>query len=233
MRKGMIIQRIKTSKRALAYLVAFVLFCAMLSANMVSCSSVEVGQTMLFGNYPFYADKSIKQIEWHVLHVEDDRALLVTRYNLDLKPYNSDHEEVTWENCSLRQWLNSKFLNTAFSEEEQEKIVLSNIKNNDNSEYGTEGGNDTKDRIFLLSVEEVEKYMKDISMRESVSTKYAKGQGAYVNGANGSSWWALRTPGYDNACMATITIDGEISLDGDGVDSTDYALRPAMWIYLD
>ena len=227
------IQGGRTGKKILTRILAFVLMCMLWMPWLVSCSSVEVGQSMYLGNYYFHADKSIKQIEWYVLHVEDDRALLVTRYNLDLKPYNSDHEEVTWENCSLRNWLNTTFLNTAFSKEEQEKIVLTTLKNDDNSEYGTDGGKDTKDRIFLLSVEEVEKYMKETSMRESVSTKYAKGQGAYVNGSNGSSWWALRTPGCDNYCMATVMTDGEISLEGDGVDSTDYALRPAMWVYLD
>lgn len=214
-------------------LALFVFFAMMCSPLLVSCSSHEIGHSVYFGNYYFYADKSIKQIEWEILHIEDDKALVVSRYNLDLKPYHADYEEVTWETCSLRNWLNSSFINEAFSQKEQEKIVLTTLKNASNPEYGTEGGKDTQDRIFLLSVDEVEKYMTDLIKRESVSTKYAKGQGAYVNGANGSSWWALRTPGYDATCMATITTGGEISLEGDGVDSTDYALRPAMWIYLD
>ena len=71
------------------------------------------------------------------------------------KLYNENDKYVTWEKSSLRAWLNKKFINTAFSDEEKEKINITEIVNQDNPVYGIEGGNNTFDKIFLLSLSEV------------------------------------------------------------------------------
>ncbi|HAZ19317.1 MAG TPA: hypothetical protein DCY74_07375 [Clostridiales bacterium] len=219
----------KSYMRFLFLVVGILLFMAMVTPFMVSCNNLQVGDSVFIGKYPFHRDGSYKQIEWLVLTIHDGKALVISRYNLDIKPYYTKHDEVTWETSSIRKWLNNSFIETAFSAEDQAKIVETTLINADNPEYSTNGGQDTVDRVFLLSIDEVKKHMPFEINRESFSTLYAKEQGAYVNGKNGSSWWALRSPGADALSMATIN-DGKISYEGDGVDSTDYALRPAMWI---
>ena len=86
--------------------------------------SYKVGDIIKFGHYEQDGNTSYgkEEIEWEVLKVESDRVLVVSKYALDCKPYNTEYTDVTWETCSLRQWLNSTFLNTAFSAEEQKKI---------------------------------------------------------------------------------------------------------------
>ena len=97
-------------------------------------------------------------VAWYVLDKADGEAMLLAVYLLDCQRYHEVTEDITWENCTLRSWLNSEFYNTAFSEEEQETIVNTNVVNADNLYYGTEGGNDTVDKVWLLSFGEIERY---------------------------------------------------------------------------
>ena len=94
-------------------------------------------------------------IKWRVLQSENGEAFLLSDVILDKQLYNENDKYVTWEKSSLRAWLNKKFINTAFSDEEKEKINITEIVNQDNPVYGIEGGNNTFDKIFLLSLSEV------------------------------------------------------------------------------
>ena len=114
----------------------------------------KVGETIEFGNYPQDKDGTEKPIEWIVMKKEGNQVLLLSKYVLDAKPYNEELEEVTWETSDIRQWLNNEFYTTAFNKAEKAKIQTSLIKNEDNSEYGTSGENDTEDKVFLLSKKE-------------------------------------------------------------------------------
>ncbi|MBP5781130.1 MAG: hypothetical protein J6X34_07845 [Clostridia bacterium] len=80
--------------------------------------------------------------------------MLLSKYGLDCQPFNKDHTSATWENCSLRAWLNDEFINTAFSDTEKAWISLTSLANPDNPEEGTSGGNDTADKVFILSLDE-------------------------------------------------------------------------------
>lgn len=55
-----------------------------------------------------------EQIEWMVLAVEGDEALLLSKYALDTQPYHDVEVDITWEKCTLRTWLNETFLAAAF-----------------------------------------------------------------------------------------------------------------------
>lgn len=114
------------------------------------------GNTISFGRYPQDKDGTVKPIEWVVLKIEKDKALLLSRYILDERPYNKKDENVTWETSDIRRWLNEDFYKIAFNSMEQKKIVDTLVRTENNSIYGTDGGNDTKDKVFLLSIEEVE-----------------------------------------------------------------------------
>ncbi len=188
-----------------------------------------------FGNYFINDNKTKEPIEWRVLKVSNNKALLITKDAIDCKSYNNEFEDITWENCTLRQWLNNEFINQAFSKEEQNKIVLTNISNPNNPEYGTWGGNDTQDKIFLLSIDEVKKYFKDIEDRECKPTNYAKQQGAWTNHGSrylGNCRWWLRSPGENQNDAAGVGGDGSIYDSGCYVHDVTYAVRPALFINL-
>ncbi len=120
------------------------------------------GDYIIFGHYEQDGDASNgpEPIEWEVLEEDGDRMLLISRYVLDAMPYNYNIEntDVTWEKSSIRQWLNNDFYNNAFDADEQRGIVKMKLSNPNNVCWGTKGGKDTEDHVFLLSVEELLKY---------------------------------------------------------------------------
>lgn len=110
-------------------------------------TNYNVGDIIKFGRYEQDGNEENgkEEIEWEVLSVEADRILLLSKYALDSKQYHFEKTSVTWENCSLRKWLNNDFKNIAFSSEEQKEIMCVTVVNEDNAYYGTEGGNNTQD----------------------------------------------------------------------------------------
>ena len=130
-------------------------------------ASYKVGDIIEFGHYEQGWISGKDEIEWQVLRVESDRMLVISKYALDYKKFNESCAEVTWETCSLRKWLNNDFKNAAFSYAEQAEILTVNIENKNNPYYGTAGGNNTKDQIFCLSLEEMESYFGNYSWYNS------------------------------------------------------------------
>ena len=118
--------------------------------------NMKVGDIITFGSYEQdnNLENGAEPIEWQVLDVQDGKALVISKYGLINKAYNTVWTHVTWETCSLRKWLNNEFINEAFGVEEQKMIVTTKLSNPNNSEYGTNGGNDTEDKVFLLGIEE-------------------------------------------------------------------------------
>lgn len=192
----------------------------------------DIGTTVKFGKYE--QDNNLsndkEDIEWIVLAKEGNKALLISKYCLDAQAYNTEFETVTWETCSLRNWLNSTFINDAFSAKEQAKIVTSLVKNDANPYFVTEGGKDTNDKVFLLSIDEAETYFTSDEARMVSSTEYANARGAYV-GSNGRSSWLLRSPGESNSGAASVSWDDGRSLSG-SVNRSFGGVRPVLWINL-
>lgn len=124
--------------------------------DITSINEIHVGEHYTFGTYEQDNNKSngAEPIEWRVLAVEDGKALLITEKLIDCKKYNDTLTAITWETSTLRKWLNDDFFNKSFSIEEQAKIALVTNQNPDNPSYGTKGGNDTQDKIFVLSIDE-------------------------------------------------------------------------------
>ncbi len=186
---------------------------------------------MEFGSYPFEADGTKKPIRWIVLKREKEKALLLSVYGLDVKLYNEKREAVTWETCTLRKWLNEDFYNDAFTEEEKKKICLTEVRNEDNPGYKTPGGNDTEDRVFLLSLGEAERYLPKTFPRQRKPTPFAKECGVSTYDG-GNCWWWLRSPGDNPYNAARVNFDGYISDSGNSVNSSSRAVCPALWIDL-
>ena len=156
-------------------------------------NGVTTWDFIYFGNY-YQSNSATKEpIKWRVLSVDGNDAFLLADQNLDAKPYNEEDTDVTWATCTLRTWLNGTFLNTAFTSAEQTAIKNTTVVNEDNPYYGTEGGVNTIDKVYLLSIAEASntaygfngEFRTESETREAKSTAYAKWQGP---------WW-LRSPG--------------------------------------
>ena len=190
---------------------------------------------MYFGTYEQDNDtKNGKEdVAWTVLAKEKNRILLISKYALDAASFHNRQEAVTWNNCALRKWLNSKFIETAFSVKEQEQLVPTFILAQKNPKYETDPGKDTKDRVFLLSIDEAKQYFKSDAQRKCTPTRYAYQRGVAINSENNIStcWWWLRTPGGEPDYAAFVNLQGVIHEYGSNVyNYKTSAVRPAMWI---
>jgi len=200
----------------------------------------EVGETVHFGQW-----------DWRVLAVENDKALLITKDVVELLPYHEKRTTVTWENCTLRAYLNGSFYNS-FGEEDQARIALTHNENPNNTwghtqgkPYNTQGGNPTNDHIFLLSVPEVLKYFPGLERtddiyygldlsNENFLENYEKIRGIYKGSPFG--WW-LRSPGSPDTTYCSIaavfgflvSVQGAPAT-GEGLD--EIGVRPALWLKL-
>ena len=168
-------------------------------------------------------------IKWRVLQSENGEAFLLSDVILDKQAYNENDEYITWKESSLRAWLNDKFMNRAFSDEEKEKINITEVVNKDNPVFGTKGGKNTSDKIFLLSLAEVsrkkdgKKYgLLDDEMKACENSDFSKKV----------SWWWLRSPGDDRYCAAVVNSDGWVYGDGSRVNGSDDGVRPALHLNL-
>lgn len=206
-----------------------------------------VGNYVTFGEYPqTTAGEDMTPIEWLVLARDGDKALLISRYGLDAQPYNTDYTSVTWETCTLRKWLNGTFYNKAFSSAEQAAILTTDVDNSKNqcySGWNTSGGNNTQDKVFLLSYAEANKYF-GVTYDNSSNTKsrvaptaYAIAQGEWTSSSNKTAdgtdagWWWLRSPGYSQSRAADVNTDGSLYSSSVSLDSG--SVRPALWVNIE
>ena len=196
-------------------------------------SKAQVGDYVIFGTYEQDSNSSNgkEDIEWLVLAREGDRLLVISKYALDCQKYNTTYTDVTWASCSLRTWLNGTFINNAFSSDEQAMIRSTTVTADKNPSYSTSPGNDTNDKLFLLSITEVNKYFSTDSARQCQGTAYCYAQGAY-KASNGNCWWWLRSPGAYSSYAAGVNNDGSVNNYGGDVHYVKDAVRPALWIDL-
>lgn len=210
------------------------------------CEVTQGGKCIVFGHYPQTKDgKDNTPIEWMILDHNGQRALVVSKYGLDAQPYNITGDAATWETCTLRTWLNGTFYNKAFSSAEQTAILTTNVDNSKKQCYGgwdTSGGNDTQDKVFLLSYAEANKYFgvtydNSNNMKSRVApTAYAIAQGAYIDSDdkadddNDIGWW-LRSPGTYQECAAHVNADGFHF--NYNVANDSGSVRPALWVNLE
>ena len=198
--------------------------------------NAKVRDYVLFGTYEQdnKTTNGNEDIEWQILAKENNRVLIISRYALDCQRYDNSNTLysgvfVTWENSSLRQWLNSTFIDIAFNSTEQEMILNSNVIADKNPEYQTDAGNDTVDKVFLLSITEANKYFTDRS-RKIEPTNYVKQKYLYSSFNNDGCQWWLRTSGHNNECAAYVSTNGRVNYSGLQVDNSNTMIRPVLWI---
>ncbi len=181
------------------------------TAEISIIANASIGDNVVFGNYN-------GNTEWIVLAKEDGKILVISKYAIEEKLYNTEYTSITWEKCTLRSWLNNEYLTSAFSNDERSRIIEVSINNPDNAKYGTDGGNNTTDKVFLLSIDEVNKYFTSDSARKAVLS-------------DGTSvWWWLRSPGDHSGTAAGVSSFGSVSEIGYYVSLKNEAVRPALWI---
>ena len=217
-------------------------------------AAVNVGDIIEFGPY-----------DWRVLDVQGDRALILADRIIGNRWFHHRDEYVTWETSEIRQWLNSDFIYT-FDETDRAHILETSVANHDNpwdftdveAHAATPGGNDTVDRVFLLSIDEVLQYFGDSGMVARGSTMGAFERNEMARDENGFGiyfasirdqygdariamdldgsawWWMLRSPGLAPEAVASVHYTGELSLGGTLVFAQDVGggVRPAIWLNL-
>jgi len=174
-------------------------------------AGAEMGDTLQLGG-----------IDWYVIRVEEDRALLLTAQIVEIRTYHHERADLTWEISDMRAYLNGEFYEDTFADEEKQWIAETEVSNETPADFETDCGNDTLDRLFLLNTREIEDYFADNAARKTTDPE---------TGEN-VSWW-LRDPGKLSSKAASyVGKFGTYSNGGFSVTSTDMGVRPAMWVIL-
>ena len=200
--------------------------------SVQTSSLSRAGNTVIFGRYEQdnNPNNGPEAIEWIVLDATPEKALLLSRYGLDCKPYHTKNEDVTWEDSTIRSWLNNEFMNTAFSKTEQSSIMLTNVSNSRDQGYYRSYSEDTQDNVFLLSYKEARQLLIREAWRDCIPTDYAMSKGAEFDLYNKSAGWWLRSSGDYQYYATIVQSNGKIYLNY--VNNITYAVRPAIWIDL-
>lgn len=207
-------------------------------------SDKKVGDTIVFGAYEqngIMTDGK-EDIEWIVLSKSDKEMLVMSKYAIEALPYHIDDVNVTWADCSLRKWLNNAFYKEAFTKAERSMIKTTKLANPDNEKFETSGGKTTKDKVFILSMNEAlnpdygfnTNLDLDDSLRCPESTQYVWNQHtAFIDGNMIALYTWLRTPGAYNRSAAVVAPYGYIMDYGIGVMSNIVSVRPVITIKIE
>ena len=120
----------------------------------------QPGSLVLFGRYPQYRPEP-DPIEWQVLAREGGVAWLISRCSLEFRQYDRNGGTYSrWRSCRLRKWLNSEFLQTAFSAHERMRLVTTTVPADpdDAAPASLDPDFRTRDRVWLLNKGEAERF---------------------------------------------------------------------------
>ena len=172
------------------------------------------GKTVKLSKFGTYKGRPIQWIPIH-FDLEKRTMLIISTRNIENMKYDEKStKNLTWETCTLRKWLNEDFY-SCFTDEEKEMIAETVVVNDNNPMYGSDCGNDTVDRIFLLSIDEAEKYFPDDASRTENFSRY------------NLKAWLLRSKGYTPYRSAVVSNNGRINYNGYSTEY-DYGVRPAL-----
>ncbi len=199
--------------------------------------NVHVGDTYIFGTYE--QDNNLsngsEEIEWQVLAKEGTRIFVISKYAIDCKPYNTTYANITWEESSLREWLNNGFIEAAFSKEEQAMIPMVTVSPDEKYDSYGKLNSGTQEKVFLLSKQEAWDYFDSNDERKCQPTDYAISNGARKHDNINCNWW-LRSRGYAQNYASVVNFHGEIPNVGSRVKPEEFyevSIRPVLWIEFD
>lgn len=197
--------------------------------------TAKIGDTVTFGKYEQDAnnDNGYEPLKWTVIDKKGNKLFLISSYCIEKIPYHNTLTDITWAECSLREWLNSKFIELAFNDYEKSKIAKTYLSNNKNPTYiAPKAGKNTTDKVFVLSYFEAKHYLSTDSLINVKATATVKALNAHVNSETGYAWWWLRSPGSANTSAMTNHFQKQFSAIGYQVNHEAYTVRPCMWIEL-
>ena len=204
-----------------------------------SVGNASVGQEVKFGVFPQdEKGKKLSPVTWQVLDKKGGRMLLISSQGLLCRQFYPRratwNETIGWEKSSLREWLNGEFFEKCFSPEDKAMIAETDVPADPNPTHKqVSPGSATKDRVFLLSISEAEKYFPAKDSRKCPRTRFAAACGAWTSSgpdAGNACWW-LRTPGSSQSRIACVGADGEMLTGGVDIDDgTTCCIRPAVWV---
>lgn len=199
---------------------------------------VTVGATVRFGVYEQDNEplNGPEEIEWLVLDVDGNKALVISKYGLEAREFNDElnvYQTVTWSNSQLRTWLNDTFFRSAFSADHRQLILTAEVTADRNPVSDVNPGRDTKDKIFLLSIDEANRYFDSDRARQCRATESCSAV-KMEKDDDGFCYWWLRSPGLEPSCPAVVIARGSVFTNGFSCGhKPEVAVRPAMWIELD
>lgn len=206
------------------------------SANVSPFQNIRIGDVVSFGRYEQdnnYNNGS-ELIQWKCLDIDYNtgRALMLSVYGLETMAYHWNSQSITWENSSIRDYLNSNFYKGVFNDAERQWIAQTLNANPNSAAYGTYGGNNTNDHIFLLSIDELRRYFSYEALRKAQPTALARAHGAYGTADPACAWWWLRSPGKFPSAASSVNSLGVLLDTGPDVSDVTGMIRPAMWVCL-
>ena len=171
----------------------------------------ETGMHVYFGVYEQDGDEANgpEDIEWIILDIQGDKALLLSRYALDRVIYNNNAANgIYWQNSNLRSWLNGEFVEKAFAYYEQKRIFT-----------------DGEDLVAIPHVNSLDWYLgtEDVN-RVCYPSVYAEGKvGRFESGACS---WFVNTDTRTNYGTA-VSSAGRVYT----ITENNLALvRPCLWV---
>ena len=183
---------------------------------------MRIGETVSFGTWPQDSKDAPQPLEWRVLDVRPGGgALLITTSAIECRSYHDVRGDITWQNSYLRAWLNTVFLQHAFTADEQKQVALVSHSTERNKYFATKGGGDTDDRVFCLSASEVEAFMPLEAQRVAVPTPYACRDAS-------TKWWWLRSPGGHQFTCAAVSEQGMLDYNGFHATLECIGVRPVL-----
>ena len=177
--------------------------------------NAKVGDIVQFGSYEQDGDTSNgkEAIDWRVLAVDGNRALVISDKALDAHAFNSDRDKGNdWDSSDLKAWLEGDFASEAFSDMDKKVI----------------NGEPT-----LLSVDEANQYFQSDDDRICYPTQQALNDEAWTWDETGLCPWWLRSPGDGSDRANYVYADGPVSSSpGFYVSFSHASVRPALWVNL-
>ena len=198
--------------------------------------NIKVGDVVSFGRYEQdnnYNNGS-ESIQWKCIDIDYNtgRALMLSVYGLETMAYHWNSQSITWENSSIRDYLNSNFYKGVFNDSERPLIAQTLNSNPNSAAYGTYGGNNTYDYVFLLSIDQIYRYFSYEALRKAQPTALARAHGAYGTADPACAWWWLRSPGRFTTAATSINSLGVLLDTGPDVSDVTGMIRPAIWVTL-
>lgn len=200
-------------------------------AEALHFQNLQAGDVIKFGEYE--QDNNLENgkeaIDWIVLDIQDNEALVISQFCLDAKRY-SDEGIARWERSSLCNWLNSEFINSSF-EETARDCILQSLMGSRIDDDGKE--NEIFSFIFVLSQYGYNTYLP--KERNVYATPYALSAKSvytgYIEDEQSVEWW-LRNAGESFMSLSA----SYVNRGGDYIGSQNVQkvsmVRPAMRIDL-